>query len=377
MVQANRLSVRQALQEQNAEKRKASSDAIEAEIKQLMDIGAFRPIRVEDLSEQERKRIIPSHMFLKEKLLANGDFDRMKARLVAGGNFVDARSVGETNAPTVNPLTVFFMLNVAAQYGLEILTADIKGAYLIPNIAEGSEPNTYVWIEKSLSEMFVKLYPNLRSYVYHNGKLVFKLRKYLYGRPQAAFHFHQHLSGSMKTLGFIQLISDRCAWRRGAGNEQLYVCAHVDDLLAIGKPEALSQFDKDIESIPQLATKKCIAILPSEDLRYEILAKRIWNLRMCGKAIMILQPERVTQWRKNHSLFKRIHLRGADLAFSGTSEYSLGLFHKRTLRSFHEARIIAMWLTPQIYDVNSALFKKDMAIRLNVIQSLKTPPNDL
>ncbi len=45
-------------------------------------------------------------MFLKEKLLANGEFDRMKARLVAGGNFVDARSVGETNAPTVNPFTV-------------------------------------------------------------------------------------------------------------------------------------------------------------------------------------------------------------------------------------------------------------------------------
>ncbi len=33
----------------------------------------------------------------------------MKARLVAGGNYVDARSVGKTNAPTVNPFTVFFM----------------------------------------------------------------------------------------------------------------------------------------------------------------------------------------------------------------------------------------------------------------------------
>jgi hypothetical protein len=140
-----------------------------------MDIGAFHPIRVEQLSEQERKRIIPSHMFLKEKLLANGDFDRMKARLLAGGNFVDARSVGETNASTVNPFTVFFMLNVAAQLSLELLTADIKGAYLIPDIVEGSGQNTYVWIEKSLTDMFVKLYPNLRTYVYHNGKLVFKL----------------------------------------------------------------------------------------------------------------------------------------------------------------------------------------------------------
>jgi hypothetical protein len=202
----------------------------------------------------------------------------MKARLVAGGNFVDARSVGETNAPTVNPLTVFLMLNVAAQYGLEILTADIKGAYLIPNIAEGSEPNTYVWIEKSLSEMFVKLYPNLRTYVYRNGKLVFKLRKYLYGLPQAAFHFHQHLSGSMKTLGFIQLISDRCAWRRGAGNEQLYVCAHVDDLLAIGKPEALSQFDKDI--------RKHYEITVQRGLKHSYIGLDIVQLRGSKKVIV-------------------------------------------------------------------------------------------
>jgi hypothetical protein len=112
-------------------KRKASSNAIEAEIRQLMDIGSFYPVRVEDLSELKRKRIIPSHMFLTEKLLANEDFDKMKARLVAGGNFLDARSVGETNAPTVNPLTVFFVLNVAAQHGLELITTDIKGAYLL------------------------------------------------------------------------------------------------------------------------------------------------------------------------------------------------------------------------------------------------------
>jgi len=36
-----------------------------------------------------------------------------------------------------------------------------------------------------------------------------------------------------------------------------------------------------------------------------------------------------------------------------------------------------MWLTPQIYDVNSALFKKDMGIRLAAIKSIKTPQNDL
>jgi len=138
-----------------------------------------------------------------------------------------------------------------------------------------------------------------------------------------------------------------------------------------------SQLNRDVESIPELATKKCIAILPAENLRYETLVKQIWNLSMDGKAIMILQPERVTQWRNNISLFKRLHIRGADLAFSGSSKYSLGFFHNRHLRSLHEARIIAMWLTPQIYDIHSELFIKDMAIRLKTIQSLKTPPNEL
>ncbi len=157
LVNANRMSVRRALEQQDEHKKAASKVAIKAEIKQLMDVKAFQPVRPSALSEQTRKKIIPSHMFLKEKLLANGEFDKMKARLVAGGNYVDPRSVGETNAPTFNPFTVFFMLNVAAEYSLDLLTADIKGAYLIPDIVEGTSPDVHVWIEKSLSEMFVEM----------------------------------------------------------------------------------------------------------------------------------------------------------------------------------------------------------------------------
>ncbi len=128
-----------------------------------MNVKAFQPTRWETVGEQTRNKIILSHMFLKDKLLANGEFDRMKARLVAGGNFVDARCVCETNAP--NPFTVFFMLNVAAQYGLELLTADIKGVYLIPDIVDGRRPDTNVLIEKTLTEIFIKLYPELKQYL--------------------------------------------------------------------------------------------------------------------------------------------------------------------------------------------------------------------
>jgi hypothetical protein len=165
LVMANRMSVRQSLTQEDEHKWSASRSAIKAEIKQLMDVRAFQPVHSGGLSEQTKKKIIPSHMFLKEKLLANGEFDKMKARLVAGGNYVDPRSVGEINAPMVHPFTVFFMLNVAAEYSLQLLTADIKGAYLIPDIVEGTSPDVHIWIEKSLSEMFVEMYPNLKEYL--------------------------------------------------------------------------------------------------------------------------------------------------------------------------------------------------------------------
>lgn len=138
-----------------------------------------------------------------------------------------------------------------------------------------------------------------------------------------------------------------------------------------------SKFDTEVIMNPELSFKDWIAILPTPDFQYESLRKKIWNLSMGGKALLILLPESVTSWRKSTSTFKRIHLKGANMAFSGSSLFPMGWFHKRQLREIHQYRLVHIWLTPQIYDVNSALFKKDMAIRLDAITSFNTAPNDL
>jgi hypothetical protein len=138
-----------------------------------------------------------------------------------------------------------------------------------------------------------------------------------------------------------------------------------------------SKFDTEVIMNPELSFKDWIAILPTPDFHYESLRKKIWNLSMGGKALLILLPESVTSWRKSTSTFKRIHLKGANMAFSGSSLFPMGWFHKRQLREIHQYRLVHMWLTPQIYDVNSALFKKDMAIKLDAITSYYTHPNDL
>jgi hypothetical protein len=73
-------------------------------------------------------------MFLKDKFLADGLFDRIKARLVAGGDFLSAAESGEVTSPTVNPITVMTMINLASSLSLEKSCHDIKGAFLVPHM---------------------------------------------------------------------------------------------------------------------------------------------------------------------------------------------------------------------------------------------------
>jgi hypothetical protein len=56
-------------------------------------------------------------MFLKDKFKANGEFDKKKARMVLNGNLQKPEEVGETEAPTVNPITVKIQLALTALNG--------------------------------------------------------------------------------------------------------------------------------------------------------------------------------------------------------------------------------------------------------------------
>ena len=49
----------------------------------------WEPISVNTLSISERKKVIRSSMFLKEKFSSTGEFQKLKARLVAGGHMQD------------------------------------------------------------------------------------------------------------------------------------------------------------------------------------------------------------------------------------------------------------------------------------------------
>ena len=128
-VAALRASGRQALSDSDPKRRESARKAFKAEISMLLDMRAMQPVRHVNITACEwNNRDCRSNMFLKDKYLSNGDLERVKTRLVAGGNWMDPTGL-ETSSPAVNPITVMTMINIAVTEGMEISCHDIKGAF--------------------------------------------------------------------------------------------------------------------------------------------------------------------------------------------------------------------------------------------------------
>jgi hypothetical protein len=216
-------------------------------VQQIIDVGAIAPARFDSLSEEEQKKVIPSHLFVTPKYDAQGNFVREKGRWVAGGNFLDTVAMDVQRSPTVNQSSVMILLSIAATARYEVLTGDIKGAYLYTSIKE-DEPQIYMWVDKAVANILCEVSPMYRQHRRDDGRILVQLKRYLYGLPQAAHQFHKYHSHEMESLGFKPMRGDACVWVRGKGDMRVYVCAHVDDLLIVGKPEAVRQLKNDMDT---------------------------------------------------------------------------------------------------------------------------------
>ena len=59
-------------------------EAVRKELQQMLDKEVWEPVHSMDIDK--KSKIIPSMLFLKEKYNPEGQFEKLKARLVAGGH---------------------------------------------------------------------------------------------------------------------------------------------------------------------------------------------------------------------------------------------------------------------------------------------------
>ena len=207
------------------------------EMLQMHEKGVWQGVHFSSLTDAERRGIIRSRMFLKMKYLSTGEEDKLKARLVAGGNMQD-RSIytaADTSSPTVDLQSFYMIAAIAARERRVVVTADIGGAYLNADM----QKEVYMRLDSKLAEVLVALEPEYEQFMCKDGSMVVKLRKALYGCVESAKLWYQNFSGYLKELGFEANPKDHCVFNMtGSSGDQLTVCVYVDDLLITCKSSA-------------------------------------------------------------------------------------------------------------------------------------------
>ena len=243
------LSPTQALKKNPEE----AAKSIYAEISQLDDKLVFHPIDPKNLTVQARKSAIRSSMFLKEKFAPDGTFEKLKARLVAGGNLQD-RSLyydEDISSPTASLTSVFMIAAIAANEKRKVVTIDITGAYLHAALPKGPDaPTILMRLNKIEAQFLVKKRPDYAKFLLPDGTMIVELDKALYGLIESARLWFKSMSDTLKKDGFISNAYDICVFNKIVDGKQITVVLYVDDLFLTSCQE------KAIDDLIQLLTDK-------------------------------------------------------------------------------------------------------------------------
>ena len=188
-------------------------------------------IKYTTIQYKEKTNIIPSKMIVKEKFLANGEPDKVKARLTAGGHREKMAQDYDVCSPMVDMVTVFTVMAIAAKRKMKVMTLDVKGAYLLAQLPK--DRRILMAINKEYTDMLAKLDKSYKQYVNDKGQVVIELKKRLYGLKEAGLLWNQHLSKMLTDAGYKQSKYDSCLYYKSNGGKDIYIyiTVHVDDMI--------------------------------------------------------------------------------------------------------------------------------------------------
>jgi predicted nuclease of predicted toxin-antitoxin system len=222
-----------------------AKDACKNELVQLFtEKQALVPVKWENLNTTQRKKVVRSHMFLREKY-KDGNFVKMKARLVADGRIQDRNVYNDYSSSTTKTQSVMMYLKLAAVKGWDLMKLDVGGAFLCADMDDTEE--VYMMLDKQLSGMCADWIPEAKECLRDDGKLVVKVNHAMYGLIQSAKLWYKDLSGYLVSKGFKIVKGDDCVLvKRMQNGKYVVVILYVDDILVLSE---LSEDRKWVRSI--------------------------------------------------------------------------------------------------------------------------------
>ena len=220
------IGVKKALQ---VDERK-TIQAIMVEVKNMLDYKVGHYVHYKSLTHDQKKNILRSFMFIKQKFFPDGTMDKLKARLVADGSQQGRHLYEFVSSATVSLQVVYLLFNIASFHKCMLHTVDIRGAFLNAEFTSADKP-IYLKINKDVVPYWILQDPQAVPYVTEQGELLLLLDRFLYGLKQSPLKFQLHLTKTLVAGGYTQSIHDECLFYRRRGQRFSYVSTHSDDLL--------------------------------------------------------------------------------------------------------------------------------------------------
>ena len=158
----------------------------------------------------------------KRKRFPDGRLNKHKARLCAHGGMQQwGINYWETYSPTVNWISVRFLLTVAEILQLETQAIDFVLAF-------------------PQADLDVPVYMELPAGMEIEGQPkshLLLLKKNLYGLKQASFNWHKKLKTALEERNFVESLSDPCVFIR----DNMIILTFVDDCILISKDKSVIQ----------------------------------------------------------------------------------------------------------------------------------------
>lgn len=257
--------------------------SVKAELSQMLEMGAWAPVAPRRLRREllraskngKKLLILPCHLFLKMKYLPDGLPEKLKARLVAGGDRQEELAEHMKSSPTVQLQCVLCIACIAARMDYVVVTCDVKGAYLNAYLPKDSKH--FMRLPKELVKIYLEMDPSIADDIQEDGTIVVELLKALYGLQESALLWYQHISSFLESLGSRRTTADGCVFTRGspAGGDHCIIALYVDDLfVAAQTAEVLDRFLDEVTSHFEALNVHRGASLPYLGMTFQFDTKR-------------------------------------------------------------------------------------------------------
>ena len=203
-------------------------NSMKEEIMNLLSYDTFKPVDIEHLKPHQFKKIISSSMFLKDKRLPTGEFEKLKARFVAGGHQQDRTIYAkeDTSSPTASIWSVMLTAAIAAKENRMVKTIDIGSAYLNASI----DTEVLLRIQPTIAHIILGIRPEFSKSQLRNGSLIVRLNRALYGCIESAKLWNKNISATLTSIGYKPTKMDPCVFQKTSGKDKCKIVLWVDDL---------------------------------------------------------------------------------------------------------------------------------------------------